>query len=236
MSIKRISTILFLFLYTFLKAQTFSVSDFNLIMESFFVPEQNTPIVKTETGLSARFLPTNFIVMNLDVSASIDNIPSFLHPLTEYRRPAYLYFDGAFIQFPYVNERSTILTIFSGFFDDPSSSSLLREYFKIIYTKPTFRTLPSGDIFDPHVDISGTGIALTGVPGNKNMALGAYGYWNSLTGDKATITGDFRIATLGTIFSANAYMGFLTNITTAKTFMRGGFSSLFGIDSWPSST
>lgn len=199
-------------------------------MESFFVEEQKTPVVKTNTGFSTRFIPTNYVLMNLDVSAFIDDIPEFVHPLTEYRRPAHLYLDGASIQFPYINEKPITASIFSGYFDDPSSSSLLREYFKITYSKPAFRSLPSGKVFDPDIDVSGTGIALTGVPKNKNIALGAYGYWNSLTGDEAKITSDVRIATPGTSFPANAYLGFHGEIPTGKAFFRGGFSSLLGSD------
>ncbi|HKL85985.1 MAG TPA: hypothetical protein VJ861_06610 [Treponemataceae bacterium] len=231
MSVRRIGYVVFIFLCSFLEAQTFSISNFNLEINSFFVSEKRIPMFQTEAAISTRFSPTNNILMNLDISSYIDNITDFVHPLTEYRKPAYLYFDGASIQFPYINETTTVLSVFTGFFDDPSSSSLLRDYFKLTYTKPTFRSLPSGSVFDPQVDINGTGVALTGVPGNKNIAIGVYGYWKSLRNDEGMLTGTFRIARPGTVFSVNAYGGFIGEITTGKAFINGGFSSLLGSDS-----
>ncbi len=210
-----------------LGSQAVSLSNFNVesilsIQEDSFMPNADT-----EVSAGARFAPAASVLIEAAFTLEISDMADFLHPLPEYREPGNFYFDGASLQFPRRSETGASWGVFTGFFDDPSSDSLLKRELKTSVSPPEFRAMPAGSVFDPDPVIAGNGLVFWGVPGDGSLALAGYGYWNSLMGSDTALTWDVRASRTDVFFTYNMYGGFLAEMATGVPYLRAGFTGLF---------
>jgi len=210
-----------------LNAQAISLADFQVYSIGYIDKDINHPIFITAGNLAARFVPVNSIRFRGDVSfLSLDSL-YFLHPAPELNTPAILQFNGVSVESPNILGNPINLAAFTGTFDDPASGSLLRALLKYDLSAPEFYGMPAGKSFTTDTWINGTGIAVTGVPANKNMVLGFYGYWNTLTGKDTSFTTDLRFGKTGELLSFNAFGGCSLQVAKKDFSWRGGLSSVF---------
>jgi hypothetical protein len=215
------------FLSAALNAQAISLADLQMYSIGYVNKGINHPIFITAGNLGGRFVPANWIRFKGDVSfLSLDSL-YFLHPAPEINTPASLKFNGVSVESPEILGNPINIAAFTGTFDDPASGSLLRSLLKYDLPAPEFYGMPAGKLFTTDTWINGTGIAVTGVPANKDMVLGFYGYWNTLTGDDTSFTADFRFGKAGELISFNAFGGCSLQVTQKDFSWRGGLSSVF---------
>ena len=190
-----------------LHAQAVSLADLQMYSVGYIDKDIDHPLFISAGNLAGRFVPANWIRFQAGVSfLSMDSL-YFLHPAPEKNTPASLKFNGVSVEAPEILGNPVNFTAFTGTFDDPASGSLLRSLLKYELSAPEFYGMPAGQTFATDTWINGTGIAVTGVPANKNMVLGFYGYWNTLTGSNTELTADLRFGKTGELLSFNAFGG-----------------------------
>lgn len=217
-----------IFLINALEAQIISLADFRLETDGVVPEGTEQPQFATRGTLAGRFVPVSWIHIRAQTSLSITDTELFFHPLPENAIPGTLNFDGANIYLPSMLDSPLNFSIFTGFFDDPSSDSLLRDLLKIEIPSPEFHGKPAGMAFSPENRITGTGLALTTVPGNQNSVLGMYGYWNARTDSEASSTFDIRFGAVTNSLQFNTFGGISVLLNSATANLRGGLTSLFG--------
>jgi len=190
-----------------LGAQAISLADLQVSSVGYIDKNIDHPLFVTAGDLTGRFVPANWIRFKAGVTFLSSDSLYFLHPAPEKNVQGSVKFNGASIEAPKLNGSLINLTAFTGIYDDPASGSLLRSLFKYELSAPEFYGMPAGKTFATDTWIEGTGIAVTGVPGNKDMVLGFYGYWNTLTGKDTELTTDLRFGKTGELLSFNAFGG-----------------------------
>lgn len=227
MSIRTISTFSFLFLVTLaLCAQQVSLARLEVESTGYVPDGKDTPVFAAGGIIAGRFLPAYWIRLRVAARFEITDTAEFFYGLDKETDEGSFTFDGADITFPSLNGTSWSCILFTGFLDDPSSDSLLREFLKVRMDEPEFHGLPSGMAFSPESEIRGTGIGLAGLPGNANTAAGMYSYWNDRIGDDAAGSFDLRIGIAGRVLLVTAYGGGTFQANGNNAVFRTGIASL----------
>ncbi len=232
MSTRKVILILVIpFFLTFLGAQSLSLADFR-VQTTGYLPEGATQPLFVSTGLvSGRFVPAGWLQLKAQTSLSIPDTVAFFHPIPGSNIPGIITFDGFSVKLPTFLDSPLDVSLFTGYFDDPASGSLLREYLKIEIEQSEFHQKPAGIAFSPDTGMTGTGIALSTIPGNRNIITAFYGYWNTRTDANAVSTFDLRLAATTDLFQVNTFGGVSIALNAGTATLRGGVTALFGTGS-----
>lgn len=214
-----------------LSAQSLSLADFELETAGYIDPATDKPLFPTYGTLSARLVPASWIRFQAQLDLDIPDSAMFFHPVPESNSPGILTFKGGFVEFPSVAGQPLNISVFTGYFDDPASGSLLRKMMKVEIPASEFHGKPGGLAFSPETGITGSGLAVTAVPYNKSTALGFYGYWNDRTDDTSKITYDTRVAMATGALQFNAFGGATYEKGPAEISFRGGVTTLLNTGS-----
>ena len=228
---KAFCTLLTVCLAAMLGAQNLSLAEFNLATTGFFREGESTPNIISEGAIAFRYVPSDWLRVKARGTLETSDTVDFFQPVTDLNEPASLAFDGASAEFHEPGNRPVSITLFTGYYDDPASGSLLRELQKTEIPEPEFHSSPSGNAFSPVTEITGTGIALTSAPPRGSAILGMYGYWNNRTGSDASFTCDFRIGGAYTRITYNLFGGLTFASGEPNPGIRTGLTTLFGTDS-----
>ena len=213
-------------------ATGFSLDGLDLDTTGYIPDGNDTPRFESSGFASVRFIPASWINLKTGASFNISNTGAFFNPVPESRESGLLTFDNASVLFYPPTGDGLCISVFTGTYDDPSSDSLLREFQKTKLDTPEFQDMPAGMAFSPEMEINGTGMSLSTVPGNRNTVLGFYGYWNSKVYSESTFSGDVRFCGTGNIGRFNAFIGGSDQPTAASSLsVRGGISVVFNTES-----
>lgn len=212
-------------------AQNISLSDLQIKTIGFIPEGTETPLLSTQGTIAGRFVPAHWIRFNSQLSLDIPDSVLFFSPVNSFATQGTLNFDGGSVDFPNIFRSGVNFSLFTGYYDDLLSGNLLRESLKIDIDSPEFYENPAGMLLCPESRITGTGIALKTVPGNKNMVVALYGYWNTLTDSNANSSYDIRFSGDFNSLRLNAFGGISVEMNKATASFKGGFSSVFGAGS-----
>jgi len=219
------------FCLAFLGSQSLSLADFRMETTGYLPEGASAPLFVSSSVLAGRFVPASWIQLKAQTSLFIPDTAAFFHPIPDSNIPGTIVFDGFSIKLPLFLDSPLDFSLFTGYFDDPASGSLLREYLKITIVPCEFHEKPAGSAFSPNTGITGTGISLSSIPGNRNLLLALYGYWNTRTDSNAVSTYDIRLAAANALFLLNTFGGVSVGMTSGTATLRGGITSLFGAGS-----
>lgn len=206
--------------------QSFSLSELEIQTTGYIPENENTPVFSTTGIVAGRFIPAHWLRLRASTYFYIPDTVDFFYKLNDSTDPGRIIFDGIDLTFPNIHNSSWSLIIFTGRLDNPASDSLLREHLKVSIDEPEFHGLPSGMAFSPEGKIHGTGIGITGIPGNANVVTGFYGYWNDSTGSDMAGSFDVRLGLSGNIIVATFFGGATLVKESGDTTFRTGISSL----------
>ncbi len=228
MNVRSVATLaVFLFIAPVAGAQTVALSEFSLESRGSVADGDSSVVFETVAGLSLWFIPTDWVRIRGRALALVPDTESFFWRLGGDTDPGFLLFDGAEIVFPSVNESDVSLTLFTGYLDNPSSGTFLREALKVRVDDPEFHGMPAGTAFAPGTEIDGTGFAITVIPGSRSFAFAGYSYWNERSGENAAFTVDARLVADGRTASVNAFSGAYVKPGTYDVAFRAGATALF---------
>jgi len=219
------------FFLTFLGAQSLSLAGFRMETTGYLPEGASQPLFVSTGLLSGRFVPASWLRLKAQTTLILPDTAGFFHPIPESNLPGTLGFDGFSITLPSLLGSPLDVSLFTGYFDDPASGSLLREYLKTEIVQSEFHEKPAGRVFTPDTGITGTGMALAAVPGNRNLLTAFYGYWNTRTDINAVSTFDLRLAAATDLFQLNTFGGVSVAPNAGTATLRGGITSLFGAGS-----
>ncbi len=215
------------FFNVILQAQSVSLADFSLETTGLIPEGKSIPLFFSSGTIAGRFVPVSWLRFQAQASLEIPDTAHFFHPLPESNESGTLSFDGASLLFPSVFHSPLNVSVFSGYYDDPASLSLLRDLLKVHIPAPEFFSKPAGKVFSTEKRITGTGIAMTSLPGNRNMAAGMYGYWNLKTNSDALSSFDLRFGSVTDSLQFNAFTGISFEMLNSTATMRGGLTAIF---------
>lgn len=232
MNTRKASLILLVsFIFATLQAQTVSLTDFRLATIGFIPEGEKKPLFETSGSMSGRFVPVYWFRLKAGVSLIISDTEHFFDPRVESQDPAIVFFDGASMEFPKIFYSPLNFSFFTGYYDDLLSDSLLRNLLKAEIPTPEFHEKLAGMVFSTENRIFGTGGALTGIPGNRNVVTGFYVYTNSRTDKKMVTTGDVRLGGITELLKINVYSGISVERKDGDLTMHGGMTALFNSES-----
>lgn len=207
-------------------AQTVSLADMRFETVGYFPEDRDKPRFVTAGTLAGRFIPVEWMRFRARADLFIDDTEAFFYSLNGSTNPGFLLFEGADVCFPSVADSPVSITAFTGYLDDPASMSLIRETLKVVVDEPEFHGMPAGTAFSPETEIRGTGLGLTGMPGNANITAGLYAYWNTCTDEDAAYTLDLRLGFVRDILAINLFTGATMLADDFSFSYRGGASAL----------
>lgn len=184
------------------------------------------PAAVADGSIAGRFVPADWIRFRASAAFLAYDAIDFLHPSPDKNIPAIVAFTGASVALPSFFDSPLNFAVFTGLFDDPASDSLLRDLLKTSIAEPEFLSMPTGNGLRSETWIQGTGMAMTANPGKSGSCVGMYAYWNTLTGDDSTLTGDIRFARADELYRVNLFTGGTVNLGDATQKVRAGVSSI----------
>lgn len=218
--------ILFIFLAHYSFTQTFSLAGLNIYSSVYQSKETDLIVSTTKGSFAGHFVPINALRFTAQTIIELPDTINFFNALPAHQIPGSIIFEGASVNSPKIFGSDLSLSLFTGFFDDPSSDSLLKKELKINIPSPDFHGMPAGKIFSTETEIRGTGLAVSYTPGVSNSTFGMYGYWNSVLGDDARYKLDLRASFAGSLFYTNFFSG-LSIDHSKHVLARLGLSTLF---------
>lgn len=211
----------------FAGAQGLSLTKFNAeTTGSIDTDGADHPSLESSGSIAGRFVPIHALSFKAGLSFASEDLAAFLHPSESYNVPGTVAFDGGAIETGNFPNRTVMLAVFTGTYDDPASGSLVRERLKIDISQPEFLDMPAGEKFSSDTDIRGTGLAVTAEPFRGSSVVGAYGYWNAEPNAQSLITMDLRYGTVSDAIRVNAFGGYSYGDAEPSGLVRGGFSSI----------
>lgn len=218
---------LFLVLPSLIAAQ--GVSRTALFVESSARLDQDgAPDVVTTAFVGGRFVPLPSVRLNASIACLVPDAVRFFHVDDAELTPGYLFFNGASLEFPSLAGSDLNGIVFSGFYDDLSSESLMRTTLKSGIERPFIPSSLYILSFSRPDPVDGTGIGAHFNPWRGNSALGLYSYWNGRIDSGMTVRNDAQIAVNAPSIRLNAFAGMRLKTLTADVKLRGGFTASLG--------
>lgn len=211
-----------------LGAQT--VSRTNLVIESAGTLDSSggLPDISTAGYAAGRFAPLSSVYLNVGFLFAIPDTINFFHADEDVRTYGIVGFDGASLIFPDFLDSPLTWMFFTGRYEEPQTSQLMREAFKQDIEYPRFGSSQLAEALSGSAGIDGTGAGLWGVPANGPLALALYTYWNAKPLTEAVQRNDAQIAFVSEPVRINAFFGTRIRPETADFKMRGDLTASLG--------
>ena len=183
-------------------------------------------LVESDGSFDIRFIPATWILLNSSFALDIPDAEAFFNAVPEYDCDAALDFTGIAVTFPNFLSSSLNLGAFTGLIDDPSTDDLLRTLLRISITPPEFLDMPAGSSFKPKIEMEGTGITVSSVPGNGNKILDFRAFWNTRTNENASISQITRYAVTTNFYTCNSFIGTTLDFFPTQNSFFGGIAAV----------
>jgi hypothetical protein len=213
-----------------LTAQNLALAKLQANLTGSFDAVTSTPRVASTGNLALRFIPIDWLRLRGAISYEITDVVNFFDPDPDAGTDGTVTYGGIALELPRIFGSSIDITAFSGSDESASSDDLLRTYLKTTLAAPEFHGLPAGTPLVPNTDIAGTGLTVTGVPGNGNTVVSVQAYWNTQDGTDTKYEAMARVAYGGEIFRANAFLGMRIHPSPASLAFEAGATALLAPD------
>lgn len=190
-------------------------------------PGGNSATIETGALVGFTAIANERVRVGMRAALALPDTEGFFWRADGEREAGFILFEGANITIVDGPDSAASLTAFTGYLDNPASSSLLRSHLKTDLEPSEFHGMPAGMPFAPQTEIRGTGIASIVDSPSAGAAGAFYGYWNERTGDDAAYSLDARIAADGSFAAVNAFLGAALRPRGNDWAIRGGATALF---------
>jgi hypothetical protein len=216
---------------TTLAAQGLFLGDYRAYAAARITGINALPQASSYGNVTFYVLPVNWVRFRAQAGFLISDFAQFAQPDRTRDQSGEIDLEGLAFELPSVFGSKQSISLYSGYYDDLSSDSMLRSELKLTLDTPEFRSLPAGNIFLNDADAEGIGCAVLSHPFSTGLALGAYAWTNGVSNDLTEFSAAPRVVMHADFLKANAFAGIKMNIKNTSVKFRGGFSALLSAPS-----